>query len=171
MAKRAAQDCEQMLREYALSLPEAHEDFPWGERVIKVNKKVFLFMGKDGDHLSLSVKLPDSGTAALSLPFTNPTAYGLGKSGWVSANFPDDDMPPVEMLREWVEESYRAIAPAKLVKTMGAGTGLMQTEEKGAVKKPVVKKPVVKKAAEKKSAAKKPAAKKPAENKSKSKSR
>ena len=161
MARTAARDCEEMLRQYALSLPETHEDFPWGERVIKVGKKVFLFMGKDGEALSLSVKLPDSGTMALSLPFTNPTAYGLGKSGWVSAHFPDNDLPPVEMLREWVEESYRAIAPARLVKSLGARMG-MGGASLAPEKKPAAKKPVAKKPAAKKPAARKPVAKKAA---------
>ena len=49
------------MRKFALSLPEAREDFPWGERVIKVKDKVFVFLGKTDDHpenLSFSVKLP-----------------------------------------------------------------------------------------------------------------
>jgi len=33
------------LREYIFSLPGAHEDFPWGESVAKVQKKVFVFPG------------------------------------------------------------------------------------------------------------------------------
>jgi hypothetical protein len=53
------------------------------------------------------------------MPFTEPTAYGLGKSGWVSATFEDSDTPPVELLKLWIEESYRAQAPKKLVKQLG----------------------------------------------------
>jgi hypothetical protein len=44
--------------------------------------------------------------------------YGLGKSGWVSAKFADGDKPPVDMLKAWIDESYRAQAPKKLVKTL-----------------------------------------------------
>ncbi|HVE65755.1 MAG TPA: MmcQ/YjbR family DNA-binding protein [Thermoanaerobaculia bacterium] len=105
------------LREYALGFPEATEDFPWGERVAKVNKKVFVFLGVDpvpGGEMSLSVKLPESGEAALDLPFTKPTGYGLGKSGWVTASFGPKDKPPVEILESWTRESYSAIAPKKL---------------------------------------------------------
>ena len=65
--------------------------------------------------LFLSVKLPESSYSALGLPFTEPTGYGLGKSGWVSANFGLKETPPVELLQDWIEESYRAIAPKKLV--------------------------------------------------------
>jgi predicted DNA-binding protein (MmcQ/YjbR family) len=106
------------LREYALSFPAATEDFPWGERVAKVNGKVFVFLGIDpvpGAPMGLSVKLPVSGSDALDLPFAEPTGYGLGKSGWVSASFEPSDTPPVEILKEWIRESYCAVAPKKLV--------------------------------------------------------
>ena len=100
------------LREFALGFPGAREEFPWGERVIKVGKKVFVFLGMaDGDELGLSVKLPESGPMALLLPFAQPTGYGLGKAGWVSARFGPSDHPPLGMLREWIDESYRAVAP------------------------------------------------------------
>jgi predicted DNA-binding protein (MmcQ/YjbR family) len=105
------------LREYALGLPGATEDFPWGERVAKVGGKVFVFLGADpvpGGPMGLSVKLPDSGPEALDLPFTKPTGYGLGKSGWVSATFSDGDSAPIEILKDWILESYRAVAPKKL---------------------------------------------------------
>ena len=76
---------------------------------------MFLFLGRGGGGLSLSVKLPVSGILALGLPFASPTAYGLGKSGWVTARFGPKDKPPVDMLRRWVDESYRAVAPRRLV--------------------------------------------------------
>jgi predicted DNA-binding protein (MmcQ/YjbR family) len=103
------------LREFALSLPEATEDLPWGERVAKVKKKVFVFLGRDMDaHFGLGVKLPSSNQRALALPFTEPTGYGLGKSGWVSAKFEVDASPSFELLRDWVVESYCAVAPKAL---------------------------------------------------------
>jgi predicted DNA-binding protein (MmcQ/YjbR family) len=106
------------LRQYALSFPEATEDFPWGERVAKVKGKVFVFLGSDpvpGGPMGLSVKLPESGQDALDLPFAKPTGYGLGKSGWVSATFEATDEPPLEILKGWIRESYRAVAPQKLL--------------------------------------------------------
>jgi predicted DNA-binding protein (MmcQ/YjbR family) len=104
------------LRRAALAYPGAVEEFPWGERVVKVKKKVFAFLGHDeDDSVGLSVKLPHSGGFALSLPFATPTAYGLGKSGWVSASFDAGDDVPVDMLLSWIDESYRAVAPKKLV--------------------------------------------------------
>jgi predicted DNA-binding protein (MmcQ/YjbR family) len=111
------------LLEYALSLPEAWQDEPWeGDVVAKVGKKIFVFLGSDrGDgRVGLSVKLPVSVDEALAYPFTEPTGYGLGRWGWVSATFARGDSPPVDLLEEWIEESYRAIAPKKLVKLLDA---------------------------------------------------
>jgi predicted DNA-binding protein (MmcQ/YjbR family) len=114
------------LREYALSFPGATEDFPWGERVAKVKGKVFVFLGGDpvpGGPIGFSVKLPVSGVDALDLPFTKPTGYGLGKSGWVSATFDAKDDPPLEILKGWIRESYRAVAPKKLAAELEKGGG------------------------------------------------
>src|ERR1700694_1505131 len=88
------------LRDYALSLPEAYEDFPWGERVIKVNKKIFVFMGEAGreaQRFSFGVKLPMSSGAVLQLPNTKPSGYNLGKSGWVTVDCLPDALPSVEL--------------------------------------------------------------------------
>jgi predicted DNA-binding protein (MmcQ/YjbR family) len=110
------------LREYALGFPGAQEDHPWGETVIKVRNKVFVFLGtlKDDGSLGLSVKLPASGGEALSLPFCAPTGYGLGKHGWVSARFGPDETPLVGLLRDWIAESYCAVAPKTLAKAWRA---------------------------------------------------
>jgi len=119
--KTNAQAAEGALRAYALGFPGAREEFPWGDRVMKVGKKVFVFMGRDEDGgFGLSVKLPESGPMALLLPFASPTGYGLGKSGWVSARFAPSDDPPLDMLREWIDESYRAIAPKTMLKKLDA---------------------------------------------------
>jgi predicted DNA-binding protein (MmcQ/YjbR family) len=104
------------LRRAALSYPEAGEDFPWGERTIKVRGKIFVFLSEDGEKLHLTVKLPHSSDAALGLPFTSPTRYRLGRSGWVSARFPKGSAIPLDMFRDWIEESYQAVAPGSLVK-------------------------------------------------------
>jgi predicted DNA-binding protein (MmcQ/YjbR family) len=116
-AKRpTSASAEAVLRAHALSYPEAREEFPWGERVVKVRGKVFVFLGRpEGGGLGLSVKLPGSATLALDLPFAAPTAYGLGKSGWVTARFSPGARPPVGLLKQWIDESYRAVAPKRLV--------------------------------------------------------
>ncbi len=116
MARKTLESIELALRDFAMAFPEATEDFPWGHRAIKVKKKVFLFLGgeKNEKELSLSLKLPSSRDLALDLPFAEPTGYGLGKSGWVSARFTKVADVPVDLLHAWIKESYKAIAPKKL---------------------------------------------------------
>ena len=108
---------ESALRDFALTFPEAYEEFPWGDRAIKVSKKMFICMGHDPKthEFGFSVKLPLSRASALEYAFTEPTGYGLGKSGWVSARLGPDHDVPIDLLKEWITESYRAIAPKKLV--------------------------------------------------------
>ncbi len=105
------------LRKHALGYPEAIEDFPWGHSAIKVKGKIFLstYLEDKEGCLSLSMKLPVSGKMALTLPFAAPTRYGLGQSGWVTSRFFAGDEIPVDMLKEWVDESFRAIAPKRIV--------------------------------------------------------
>ncbi len=125
-----------ILRAFALGFPEAYEEFPWGERVAKVKGKVFVFLGMDGDELGLSVKLPQSGMLALGLPFASPTGYGLGKAGWVTARFGRREKAPVDLLRSWIDESYRAVAPKKLVAALAAAPSAGQVSAPGRTSAP-----------------------------------
>jgi predicted DNA-binding protein (MmcQ/YjbR family) len=115
----SAAQARKKLTAYALGFPEAYEDHPWGEIVAKVNKKVFVFLGvPEKGKFGLSVKLPEAREFAMTFPFTEPTGYGLGKAGWVSASFGPGDDIPVDMLMDWIDESYRAVAPKRLSKQL-----------------------------------------------------
>ena len=57
----------------------------------------------------------------LEAPYAKPMPYGLGKSGWVSLTLPETGGPSEETLKLWLDESYRAQAPKKLVKELNAG--------------------------------------------------
>ena len=102
------------LRAFGLSHPEAVEEFPWGHSALKVRGKTFVFLNLDDEELSLSVKLPVSRDFALIFDFAEPTGYGLGRSGWITARFKDGEEPDMDLMRRWIRESYRAIAPKKL---------------------------------------------------------
>jgi predicted DNA-binding protein (MmcQ/YjbR family) len=103
------------LRAHALSFPEAWEDHPWEENVVKVGKKIFVFLGRgEGGRYGISVKLPESQGAALMLECATPTGYGLGRGGWVTIDMTHASCPPVDVLKDWILESYRAVAPKKL---------------------------------------------------------
>jgi predicted DNA-binding protein (MmcQ/YjbR family) len=101
--------------------PGSWEDFPWGEPVAKVGKKVFAFLGSDGaEDPHVSLKLPESCHQALTLGCCQPTGHGLGRAGWVTIGLGQDDCPPLDVLLDWLDESYRAIAPAKLIARLDA---------------------------------------------------
>ena len=103
------------LRAFGLAYPGTSIKSPWpGHKDLAVNNKTFAFLTTEGEPFRISCKLPASSHMALMLPFASPTPYGLGKSGWVTAEF-GDELPPVDLLKQWIDESYRAVAPKKLV--------------------------------------------------------
>lgn len=118
------------LEAFALSLPEAWPDEPWGDRVVKVGKKIFLFLsGPDAERPVMTAKLPDSREHALSYPEAFPTRYGLGKHGWVTLfvdRVPEEER---ELLLDFVEESYRAVATKTLVTRLDAEIAAQQQGE------------------------------------------
>ena len=133
------------LRAAAMGYPGTVEDFPWGHAAYKTSKKAFLFLADDetgAGGFSCSMKLPFRASEALKHKFAEPTGYGLGRSGWVTLTFKKSDNPPEALLVDWLDESWRAIAPKKLSASVAPPAG-------AAKKKPA------KKAAAKKSAAKK----------------
>lgn len=104
------------LRKAALAYPDTVEDFPWGHSAFKVGgKKVFMFMGGDEDGgFSCSMKLPFRNEEALKVKGAKPTEYGLGRAGWVTFQFGAKARPPMAKLTDWLDESWRAVAPKKL---------------------------------------------------------
>lgn len=138
------------MRAFALCFPEAHEDFPWGHCAIKVRGKMFLTMGVLEDRFNFSLKLVDSNFEALLLPFTEPTHYGMGKHGWVSSSLPHKEMPPLAMVKEWIEESYRAVALKRLIKQLDEAGGVAGFPKPKAAKKKKKKKKAAKRKSTKK---------------------
>jgi predicted DNA-binding protein (MmcQ/YjbR family) len=103
---------------FALSLPGAVKDQPWGEEVVKVRGKIFVFVGPPGGR-RMTVKLAESHAHALAIEGAEPTGYGLGKAGWVTVPL---RAPGVSLAvqRDWVEESYRIVAPKRLIAELDA---------------------------------------------------
>jgi predicted DNA-binding protein (MmcQ/YjbR family) len=128
------------LRAFGLAYPGAHTKSPWpGHLDLAVKDKTFAYLSIEGEPFGISCKLPSSSAAALMLPFCEPTPYGLGKSGWVSAKFKAGEVPPVELFKSWIDESYRAQAPRKLVKELvekGVAAPAASKPSKATKKKP-----------------------------------
>ncbi|MBC7769543.1 MAG: MmcQ/YjbR family DNA-binding protein [Phycisphaerales bacterium] len=113
------------LRAAALGYPETVEGFPWGHSAFKIaGKKAFLFMGADENGgFSCSMKLPFRNEEALNLKGAEPTGYGLAKSGWVTFTFTAKAKPPLAKLTDYLDESWRAVAPKKLSASFGPPGG------------------------------------------------
>ncbi|MEU0287253.1 MmcQ/YjbR family DNA-binding protein [Streptomyces sp. NPDC052492] len=120
------------VRDWALRLPGATEEHPWGDTVAKVDKKVFVFLGGGGDGghpVAVTVKLTDE-TAhahALACPGAEPAGYGLGRAGWVRVPLEPAGAPAAELLCDWVEESYRTVATKRRVAELDARTAQVET--------------------------------------------
>ena len=117
-------------RAFALGLPAAEEDGPWGEPVIKVRRKpgvppwrkdgegvygpMFLWLGRrTASPLAVAVKLHASHEAAIAIAGATPTTHsGLGQWGWLTVRL---DRVDTDLLCDWIEESYRAVAPKRLI--------------------------------------------------------
>ena len=123
------------IREFALGLPAAEEDFPWGEPVIKVRRRpgvppwrkekegvygpMFLWLGlRDAANPSVHVKLTRSHEEAMAIAGATPTTIsGLGQWGWLAVPLDEVD---IGLLCDWVDESYRNVAPMRLVAVLDA---------------------------------------------------
>lgn len=111
------------LRTHALALPEAWEDFPWGETAAKVGKKAFLFLMVSAMGVKFTLKLRDHHGDALAYPGVEPAGYGLGRHGWITGRWTDDAPIDLDRLRAWIDESYRLVAPKRLVRSMSTTSG------------------------------------------------
>lgn len=104
------------LRAAALRHPDTVEDFPWEHHAFKApNKKAFLFLtGEEDGGFNCSMKLPYRNQEALAIENSEPTHYGMGRSGWVTFRFAAKSKPPMAALVDYLDESWRAVAPKKL---------------------------------------------------------
>ncbi len=111
------------LTAFALTMPDSELDHPWESDVVKTNgkKKIFVFLGHNDPAYqpSIGVKLTDSLDQALQAPGAAPAGYGLGRAGWVTVPL-GGDPPPVGVLEDWIEESYRQVALKRNVKELDA---------------------------------------------------
>jgi hypothetical protein len=112
------------MRAFALSLPRAIEDAPWDELVVKIDHPprrrgnglavgpMFVWLGKP-DAAQVSVKLRTSYDEAVAVGGAKPTTMsGLGQWGWLTVPLADADL---DLVRDWIEESYRIVAPKGLM--------------------------------------------------------
>jgi predicted DNA-binding protein (MmcQ/YjbR family) len=127
------------LRQIALAYPETYEESPWGDRVVKVRGKIFFSCGVHEGKLYATVKVPQSGRALLQRKYAEPTHYGMGKHGWVTLKLAAVEQVPVDELRTWIDESFRAVAPKKLAASSQPATARKPPARPDAKAKPKAK--------------------------------
>ena len=108
------------LRKICLALPEAHEVEAWGEPTFRVRNKVFAMYASAGTHHGAGrpgVWCKASFGNQSILVQSDPTRYFVppyvGVRGWVGIFL--DDGPDWPEVRALMEDSYRLVAPKRLV--------------------------------------------------------
>jgi predicted DNA-binding protein (MmcQ/YjbR family) len=103
-----------VIRELALSFPNAYEDHPFGaaDHVFKIGPKRMFGIMADGPPVQLTLKLTaEEREIALLLPFVREARY-VGRFGWVTARVEDGECLTAAL--EWLRESYWLRAPLEL---------------------------------------------------------
>ena len=103
------------------TLPGAYEDRPWGSVHCKVAGKIFVGWGRHDDGvMGIGFKTDKDLQAMLvaSDPRFKVAAY-VGKHGWVDMKL--GARPSWREVEQFIIESYRMIAPKKLVKELDGG--------------------------------------------------
>src|SRR4051812_27981730 len=144
------------LLQIVLRLPGAYEDRPWGSVHCKVAGKIFVGWGRHDDGemgLGFRVDLELQSMLVASDPRFKIAKY-VGQYGGVDMRI--GPKPNWDEIEQFIVESYRIIAPKKLVKELdargGAGNGAAPAKTPAAPSKAAPKKA----AAAKKTPAKKP---------------
>ncbi len=120
MAKALLDKLEAELTAFGLELPEATASRGWGAtRELLVRKKTFVMFGAHDEQpggFSMTCKLPVSYEMVQELSFVRPGTPWYRKNNWVKVYFePDQDgLSEVETLKAWTLQSYIAVAPKPL---------------------------------------------------------
>lgn len=99
------------LQQYCLGFEGAFEDYPWGEVVYKVGKKMFATLVGGPEGLRMTVKTTHLDAEMLTgLPHVARAAY-IGRYGWVTVSIRDE--ATLDHARELVAASYEQVAPKR----------------------------------------------------------
>ena len=105
------------LRELCLAYPEAVEAEAFGSPTFQVRSKNFAMVHKPDHRVAVWCKAPPGAQEAWIA--TDPDRYYkppyLGPTGWVAAWISPECDPDWEAIAEMIDESYRLVAPKRLV--------------------------------------------------------
>ena len=108
------------LRAICLDYPEAVEAVAFGSPTFQVRSKNFAMVHKPDERVSVWCKAPPGAQEAYIA--SEPDRYYkppyLGPKGWIAAWISPECNPDWVAIKEIVDESYRLIAPKRLVATL-----------------------------------------------------
>jgi predicted DNA-binding protein (MmcQ/YjbR family) len=137
------------LLQIVLRLPGAYEDRPWGSVHCKVAGKIFVGWGRHDDgEMEIGFRVsPELQSMLVASDPRFKIAKYVGKYGGVDMRI--GPKPNWDEVEEFIVESYRIIAPKKLVKELDArrGVGSAAQAEKPAAKPAAKRKTAPKRAA------------------------
>ncbi len=123
------------IRAIAMKLPGTEEGVSCGKCAFKTGGKAFLFMGMDDHSWNLLLKLSDSLPEASALAAKEPHRYGVGRTHWVSVHLPHTVSLPAGLAEGWTRESFRLLAPKKMVALLSGGGDAAETVSKKKAKR------------------------------------
>lgn len=112
----AQNDPTEPLRSKAAAFPGAEAGTSCNQTSFKVGKKAFLYVGPQGGRYKAMFKLKDSLPEAAQLAEVHPDQYEVGKHGYVTTRFDEENPIPEDLWPKWLEESYTLAAPKKKVR-------------------------------------------------------
>jgi len=101
-------------RDICLALPETHETDTWGKPHFRVGEKIFAGYGAEDGAPTIGMKLTKAHQAERVKDPRFVAAKYVGRHGWVSMDA--TQITDWDDVRALVRESYRLIAPKRLVK-------------------------------------------------------
>jgi predicted DNA-binding protein (MmcQ/YjbR family) len=107
------------LRAICLALPDTKETITWGQPHFRVGEKIFCGYGEEHGRVSIGFKLERPHADLVVDGDRYRRAPYVGQHGWVSMDAARVD--DWELVRAFVLESYRLIAPKASQKKMAAG--------------------------------------------------
>lgn len=110
----------QAIRLMVLGFPETVEGSSCVNRAFAAGGKNFAFLGEKENECSLRIKVDSSRSEFEELGANDPDRWQIGKAGWAMLRFAPDAPPSEPDLCRWITESFRLLAPKRLVNEFDA---------------------------------------------------